>query len=225
MAHSRPGRWTTAASARRCGGVHERSSRLCRVAVTMEPLQQLVRELGLVHGGTSHDEGAVADRVALGTTIDRTGAETDLLGRLPESDQTRLGLLERRDLLPAFSHEFAVPLGIPLIASPKDEPLGLDGARHRLPGHPSPSGSAEPISRAPSGPRMKESHRSSVMYVPFATRASHRSNPWRRHRAPPATSPGTPHASVGSAPHSGRHRQRGDHEYARTSRDRHRPTA
>ena len=114
-----PDRRPQTASTRRGGGIHEGSCRFRRIAVPVKPLEQLEGDLRFVQAATPHDQRAVADRVALRATTDRESTDADLCRQIPESRQARRRLLERRGVLPTFSDQLAVPLGVALVAEPK----------------------------------------------------------------------------------------------------------
>ena len=122
-------------SARRGRGSHEGLRRFRRIAVSVEPPKQLVGDLRFVQAATPDDEGAVADHVAFRATTDREGTDPDLEREIPESREARRRLFERRHVLPTFGDQLAIPGCVALVAKPEGQPLGLDGERHRLPGH------------------------------------------------------------------------------------------
>ena len=115
--------------------IHEGPRRFRCIAASVEPPEQLVGDLRLVQAAPSDDEGAVADHVAFRATTDREGTDPDLHREIPESREARRRLFERRRVLATFADQLPVPRRVALIAKPEGQPLGLDGERHRLPGH------------------------------------------------------------------------------------------
>ena len=84
-----PHRRPQTASTCRGSGIHEGSCRFRRIAVRVEPLEQLEGDLRFVRAATPHDQRAVADRVALCATTDRESTDADLCRQIPERPAMR----------------------------------------------------------------------------------------------------------------------------------------